>query len=90
MSVRLRPAIPEDAPALATLATDAFVAAFGHLYRPEDLAAFLAEHKTAAAYGRSLSDPAKPIQLAEVDDATGYRRGNKTRPTHKRRWGLCA
>lgn len=73
MSVRLRPAIPEDAPALATLATDAFVAAFGHLYRPEDLAAFLAEHKTAAAYRRSLSDPAKPIQLAEVDGVlAGY------------------
>lgn len=39
----LRPATPADAPALARLGADTFVAAFGHLYRPEDLAAFLAE-----------------------------------------------
>jgi hypothetical protein len=46
MSIRLRPAVPEDAAALGQLAADAFVAAFGHLYRPEDLAAFLAENPT--------------------------------------------
>lgn len=38
-----RPATLADAPALARLGADTFVAAFGDLYRPEDLAAFLAE-----------------------------------------------
>ena len=38
MAVTLRPATPADAEALAALGRDSFVAAFGHLYRPEDLA----------------------------------------------------
>jgi ribosomal protein S18 acetylase RimI-like enzyme len=66
MTVCFRPAGPEDAPALATLAAEAFVAAFGHLYRPEDLAAFLAEHKTAERYRQSLRDSATSIHLAEA------------------------
>lgn len=35
--------MPADAPALARLGRDSFTDAFGHLYRPDDLAAFLAE-----------------------------------------------
>ncbi|WP_086608566.1 GNAT family N-acetyltransferase [Erythrobacter donghaensis] len=38
-----RPATLDDAPALAALGAETFIAAFGHLYTPEDLAAFLAE-----------------------------------------------
>lgn len=38
-----RPATLADAPALAQLGATTFVAAFGHLYREEDLAAFLAQ-----------------------------------------------
>ncbi|MDP5104408.1 MAG: GNAT family N-acetyltransferase [Erythrobacter sp.] len=38
----LRPATPADAPALAALGAETFIAAFGHLYTAEDLAAFLA------------------------------------------------
>ena len=38
-----RPATLADAPALAKLGADTFIAAFGHLYTPEDLAAFLAQ-----------------------------------------------
>lgn len=41
--MQLRPATLEDAPALAALGRESFAAAFGHLYRPEDLASFLAE-----------------------------------------------
>jgi ribosomal protein S18 acetylase RimI-like enzyme len=67
MSVRLRPAVPTDAAALANVASESFVAAFGHLYRPDDLAAFLAEHKTPAVYARILSDPATRVQLAETE-----------------------
>jgi RNA polymerase sigma factor (sigma-70 family) len=36
-----RPATLADAPALAALGAETFIAAFGHLYTPEDLAAFL-------------------------------------------------
>lgn len=71
--MNLRPATPDDAPALAALATDAFVAAFGHLYSAEDLGAFLAEHRTAEAYRRHLSDPGTRVAIAEADGAlAGY------------------
>jgi diamine N-acetyltransferase len=65
----LRPALPSDAPALAALGRDSFVAAFGHLYKPEDLQAFLDEHRTVDAYRRALDNPAKRVQLAEADGA---------------------
>ncbi len=52
-----RPATPADAPALAKLGADTFVAAFGHLYKPEDLAAFLAEvHNPEAVAGEIAGD----------------------------------
>jgi ribosomal protein S18 acetylase RimI-like enzyme len=73
VTVHLRPARPEDACALATLARDSFVAAFGHLYRAEDLAAFLAAHKTVERYRQNLADSGTLIQLAEADDGlAGY------------------
>jgi hypothetical protein len=40
-SLTVRLATPADAAVLADLGCRAFVAKFGHLYRPEDLAAFL-------------------------------------------------
>lgn len=67
MSVALRPARADDAPALAALATDAFVAAFGHLYRREDLDAFLAEHRTPEVYREALADPGTRVMVAEAD-----------------------
>ena len=63
----LRPAAEADVPALAALARDSFVAAFGHLYRPDDLALFLEEWRTEKAYRDALAVPAKRIQLAEID-----------------------
>lgn len=73
MNAGLRRAVPEDAPALAALAAEAFVAAFGHLYRPEDLAAFLAEERTVEAYREHLHDPRTRIALAENGgDLAGY------------------
>ncbi len=65
--IALRPALPGDAEALSRLATDAFVAAFGHLYRPEDLAAFLGENRSAERYRADIADPAKRIRLASID-----------------------
>jgi ribosomal protein S18 acetylase RimI-like enzyme len=65
--VNLRSATTADAPALAELGRESFVAAFGHLYRSEDLAAFLAEYRTPEKYLEHLADPPTLIQLAEVD-----------------------
>jgi GNAT superfamily N-acetyltransferase len=56
-----------DAEALAETGRTAFVEKFGHLYRPEDLAAFLAEYRTPAKYRAHLADPANRLQIAEVD-----------------------
>ena len=73
MSVTLRLATPEDAPALCALATEAFVAAFGHLYRAEDLDAFLAENRTAEVYRQAIADPRTRIALADADGVlAGY------------------
>src|SRR5690606_2320238 len=63
----LRPATEADVPALAALARDSFVAAFGHLYKTEDLSAFLDEWRTEDAYRKALANPAKRVQLAELD-----------------------
>lgn len=69
----LRPATEADIPALARLGTDAFVEKFGHLYKPEDLAAFLAEYRTEEAYRRQLADPGVLLQIAEEDgEMLGY------------------
>ncbi len=52
--MRVRNAREEDAAGLAALARDTFVATFGHIYKPADLATFL-----AASYGAD-------IQQAEI------------------------
>lgn len=63
----LRPARPADAAALSRLANDSFVAAFGPLYHPDDLAAFLAQYRSAERYRADIADPANRIALAEAD-----------------------
>lgn len=63
----LRHATIADVPALAPFAAASFTAAFGHLYRPDDLALFLDEWRTEKAYREALAEPAKRIQLAEID-----------------------
>lgn len=61
----LRPAAPADTAALSDLATRAFVAKFGHLYRPEDLASFLAESLSEPAIAAELANPDRIYRLAE-------------------------
>ena len=69
----LRPALPTDAPALAALGRDSFIAKFGAMYRPEDLAAFLAEQHAPQIVAAQLADPAYRVMLAERDGAlVGY------------------
>lgn len=63
----LRPATPADVPALSALATDAFVAKFAMLYRPEDLAAYLAESLSEPATAAELANPGRIYCLAERD-----------------------
>jgi len=66
--VRLRPALPVDADALAALGRESFVAKFGHLYRPEDLAAFLAESHSPEKAAKEIADAGMAIMLAEDED----------------------
>lgn len=65
----LRPATPADAPALAKLGEDTFVAAFGDLYRPQDLAAFLAEVHGADAVAAEIAGAECTHRLVEDDGA---------------------
>ncbi|MCX9146003.1 GNAT family N-acetyltransferase [Erythrobacter sp. WG] len=63
----LRPATPADAAPLAALGAETFVAAFGHLYRPDDLAAFLAEVHDEAAVAAEIAGEECTHRLVEVD-----------------------
>ncbi len=65
----LRPAATADAPALAKLGTETFVAAFGDLYNPEDLAAFIAEVHGEAAVAAEITGDSCTHRLVEVDAA---------------------
>jgi ribosomal protein S18 acetylase RimI-like enzyme len=82
----LRPATVEDLPALVTLARAGFSDAFGHNYAPEDLAAFLDEHRSPARVGASIADPDVQVMLACDDDGligyctTYFRKGFDERP----------
>ncbi|MFM7379297.1 MAG: N-acetyltransferase family protein [Erythrobacter sp.] len=60
-----RPATPADAPALAKLGAETFVAAFGHLYTPQDLANFLAEVHNAEAVGAEIAGEECTHRLVE-------------------------
>ena len=61
----LRPATIDDAGAVARLATEAFVAKFGHLYRDQDLNVFLAQAMSERAFTADLQNPDRAIMLAE-------------------------
>jgi GNAT superfamily N-acetyltransferase len=64
--VRFRNAGPADAAALAALGRDTFVETFGHLYTPENLAAFLQTHNQAD-WAAQLGDPDYAVRVAEAD-----------------------
>ena len=72
MSVAYRTATPADAEAIDRVFRASFCAAFAHLYRSADLAAFLAQF-TVAAWRAELADPAYAFQVAEAgDQIIGY------------------
>lgn len=72
MTVTYRDAGPADAAILADIGRRSFVETFGHLYTPENLAAFLLNHEEAR-WRAELSDPAFAIRLAEeAGEAAAY------------------
>ncbi|MFZ9394435.1 MAG: GNAT family N-acetyltransferase [Erythrobacter sp.] len=69
----LRPATPADVPALARLGRDSFVATFGDLYRPEDLAAFLEAVHSEPAVLEEVNGEECRYRLAEAEgELIGY------------------
>ena len=59
-----RDATPADAAALAELGRVTFTETFGHLYSPENLAAFLENHREES-WRAQLSDPAFRVRIVE-------------------------
>jgi ribosomal protein S18 acetylase RimI-like enzyme len=73
VALSLRPATTADVPTLTALGRDSFVAKFGELNRPEDLAAYLAQAHAEPVVAAQVTDPKMRIVLAERDGApAGY------------------
>jgi ribosomal protein S18 acetylase RimI-like enzyme len=72
MTITYRDATPSDAAALDQIFSTSFCDTFAHLYRPEDLSAFLSSFGVAD-WEKQLRDPAFVCRIAEVDGApVGY------------------
>ncbi|HEY0026312.1 MAG TPA: GNAT family N-acetyltransferase [Allosphingosinicella sp.] len=70
--ITYRLATPDDAPAIDSIFRQSFTETFGHLYAPEDLAAFL-DGFTDAGWRAELADPRFAFRLAEEEGrAAGY------------------
>ena len=63
--MRIRRAVPADAPVLSSLSVDTFTETFGHLYPPEDLAFYLALAYAPESQAELIADPAYGVWLAE-------------------------
>lgn len=61
----LRPASLDDLPALVALGRESFTDAFGALYAPEDLAAFLDEHRAPGKFAASIASSDAAVTVAE-------------------------
>ena len=61
-----RQATPADAAAMAAIGRRTFVETFGHLYTPENLAAFLVNH-SEESWRAELGDPAYTVRIVEAD-----------------------
>lgn len=72
MTINYRDASAADAALLSDLSRRTFVETFGHLYRPADLAAFLAQ-LSEEAYREELLDPLYQVRFAEQHgEAVGF------------------
>ena len=63
----LRAATSADIPAISHLATESFIAKFGHLYTAANLNAFLEENLSEPAIAAELANPTRVYRLAEAD-----------------------
>ncbi|HZG09951.1 MAG TPA: GNAT family N-acetyltransferase [Allosphingosinicella sp.] len=80
--IACRAATVEDAPIIDALFRASFTETFGHLYAPDDLAAFLAGF-TEAAWQFELSDPRYAFRIAQEDGgAIGYAKLGPTSLPH--------
>jgi diamine N-acetyltransferase len=69
----LRAATEADVPALAKLGRESFVAKFGDMYRPEDLAAFLEQTHSLAVVAGEVTNPGRLYCVADADgNLAGY------------------
>jgi ribosomal protein S18 acetylase RimI-like enzyme len=64
--ITYRNAAPADAPLLSRIGAETFSETFGHLYTPENLAAFLLNH-SVENWTTELTDPRFTVRLAEQD-----------------------
>jgi len=65
-AITYRNATVADAPLLSRIGAESFTETFGHLYTPENLAAFLTNH-SVENWEMELTDPRYTIRLAEQD-----------------------
>jgi ribosomal protein S18 acetylase RimI-like enzyme len=73
VSIQYRDAVGADAAALAAFAEATFTATFGHLYPPQDLAAFVTEKYCPPIIAAELADAQTRYRLALRGDAiVGY------------------
>ncbi len=63
--INYRPAVAEDAPALAELGHTSFVDAFGHLYSAENLNRFLEQTYSLSKIGSEIANPDRLYRIAE-------------------------
>jgi len=63
--VTVRPARPDDAPAIADVAAATFVLACPPDAEPASVAAFVAEHLTAERFAQHVGDPGRAVLVAE-------------------------
>jgi ribosomal protein S18 acetylase RimI-like enzyme len=65
----IRRATTADAEALSRIGAETFSETFGHMYPPQDLAAFLETAYAVEKSRRDLEDPDKAVWLVEADGA---------------------
>jgi ribosomal protein S18 acetylase RimI-like enzyme len=68
MTSAYRDACPADAALVADVFARSFCETFAHLYKPEDLAAFL-DKVNEAGFATELADPSFDLRIAEADGA---------------------
>ncbi len=64
MTMEYRAPISDEAQTLADLGRDSFVATFGHLYAPQDLALFISQSYTAAHVSSEMANPKMRYRIA--------------------------